>query len=144
MSGAVEGPAFTGGVKRLAGVLVAAVLVAGARALHRLVAQRAAWPTLLFLGLATACVVAAYVAMLRSRTRVDTTHIRQTGLADREVALADIRQIKLVYLPGLAWLVAPRLVVKTGLPGSQVFHAGDAALLQAFIALSRSEWPPRE
>jgi len=140
----VEGPAFTRGVKRLGGVLVVALLAAAAAALPKLVAQRTAWPTLLFLLLATACVVAAYVGMLRGRTRLDTTHLRETGLVDREVALTDIRQIKLVHVPGLAWLIAPRLVIRTLMPGSMVFHAGDEALLQAFVALSRSEWPPRE
>ena len=37
--------------------------------------------------------------------------------------MSDIRQVKLIHIPGLAWLISPRLVVRAGGLASIVFHA---------------------
>lgn len=137
----LEGPAFTTGVKVLGCALTTAVVASGALAAPQLVASRSSWAVLLFLALALACVVACFVAMLRSRTRIDDTHIVQTWMSDKRVAIADITQIKLIYIPGLSWLIAPRLIVKTRFPGSTVFHAADREVLAAFTRLALGERP---
>ena len=137
----LEGPAFTRGVKVLASLVMAGLLVYAAATLPALIEQRWSWPALLFLALVLLFVAVGYVSMLRSRTSVDAVCIRQSWMSDKRVALGDIRQIKLIYIPGLTWLIAPRLIVRTGMPGSLVFHTADPAVLAAFLRLSRGNPP---
>ena len=136
-----EGPAFTRGVKALATALMIGVVVYGAQAAPAFFARRASWPAFMFMMLALGFVIVCFVAMLRSRTRIDRTHIHQTWISDKRVALKDITQIKLIYVPGLTWLIAPRLIVKTRSPGSIVFHTADRRVLEAFARLSIGEPP---
>ena len=138
---ALEGPAFTFGVKVLATILVASVAALGWQAAPALLGGRASWPSLLFLGLVLAFVGAGYVSILRSRTRINATHIEQDWIVDKRVAIADITQVKFIYVPGLTWLVTPRLIVKARFPGSMVFHAADARVLKAFARLAIGESP---
>jgi hypothetical protein len=137
----LEGPAFTGGVKLLATALVASVAALGWRARAELMDGRASLTSLLFLALVSVFVAIGYVAILRSRTRIDATHIEQTWIVDKRVAIADITQVKFVYIPGLTWLVTPRLIVKANFPGSMVFHAADTRVLRAFARLAVGEPP---
>lgn len=134
----LEGPAFTPVVKVLATALVFGLAFHGWRVLPQLVAQRSSWVAWLFLLAMLAFVLVIYVWMLRSRTSVSETHIRQTWIKDKQIALADITQIKLIHVPGLAWLIAPRLVVKTRMPGTMVFHTADAQVLAAFARMAAS------
>lgn len=85
-----------------------------------------------------AVIGSGYWSVLTSRTRCDGQCIEQTWLWRKKVRLADISQIKLISLPGLSWLVVPRLVVRTGY-GLTTFHAGNAALFSRFklLALGR-------
>jgi hypothetical protein len=96
----LEGPAFTLGVKLLATALVASVAALGWRARSELMDGRASLTSLLFLALVSVFVAIGYVAILRSRTRIDATHIEQTWIVDKRVAIADITQVKFVYIPG--------------------------------------------
>ena len=137
----VEGPAFTPLVKVLATALMLALAGYALQGLQTMLAQRWSLSALLFTALAAVFAVACYGWMLKSRTRVSATHIRQTWIPDKQVALADIRQIKLIYIPGLAWLIGPRLVVKTNMPGSMVFHTADAKVLAAFARLTLGQPP---
>ena len=131
-----EGPAFTRGVKGLATVLMAALVVYGVQVAPAFIARRGTWPVMLLLLLAFCFIVVCFHAMLTSRTRVDATHIHQTWVTDKRVAIADITQVKLIYIPGLSWLIAPRMVVKTRRPGSTIFHTADPLVLAAFARLS--------
>ena len=131
----VEGPAFPWLIKLLSSLLVAALVVYGLRVLASDAAgppPRSAW---LFMGLLAGFAVYCQWWILRSRTRVSATHIHQTWWIDKQVALADITQLKLVLIPGLTWLVAPRLIVRTRTPGSTVFHAADRQVIVAFARL---------
>lgn len=112
------------------------VAIFGVRAAPAFIERKTSWPALLFMLLALGCVIVCFVAMLRSRTRIDATHIHQTWISDKRVAIKDITQMKLIYVPGLTWLIAPRLVVKARLPGSIVFHTADPKVLAAFARLS--------
>jgi hypothetical protein len=138
---AAEGPAFTTGVKLLATALVASVAIVGWRAAPSLLAGRASMPALLFLGLVLAFVGVGYASILRSRTRITGTHIEQTWIVDKRVAIADITQVKFIYIPGLTWLVTPRLIVKARFPGSMVFHAAEPRVLTAFARLALGQPP---
>ena len=137
----LEGPAFTTGVKVLASLVMAGLVAYAAATLPALIEQRWSWTALLFIALALLFVVTSYVSMLRSRTSVSDIWIRQSWMSNKQVALGDIRQIKLIYVPGLSWLIAPRLIVRTGMPGSLVFHTADPEVLAAFLRLSRGQPP---
>lgn len=74
---------------------------------------------------------------LTGRTSIDERAIRQTGLWNREVPLQDIRRCRLVHLRRLEWLIAPRLIVHSGMFGVKTFYAADPGVLQAFRRLIR-------
>lgn len=133
---AVEGPAFTLGVKLLAGLLMLALAVYGARGITKVIDQPGAPAALSLIALAIVWLVLCYWWMLRSRTSIGPTHIHQTWVRPKHVALVDITQLKLIFIPGLAWLVSPRLVVRTREPGSIVFHAADPKVLEAIVRLA--------
>jgi len=132
----IEGPAFPVLVKVLAGVLMAAVLVYGLRSLDDLAAERRTWPFMLFALLLMAIAAWCFVWILKSRTRISSTHLHQTWWSDKKVAIGDITQTRLILVPGLTWLIAPRLVVRTRGPGSTTFHAAEPHLIAAFARLS--------
>jgi hypothetical protein len=87
-------------------------------------------------GLATLLVAAGYWGILTSRTRIDGLSIRQTWIWPKQVALAELTQVKLIQVPGLSWLIAPRLVVRTGGLMLTTFHAADPSVLAAFRRLA--------
>ena len=138
----VEGPAFTPGVKVLASLLMLALAGYGASTAQVMLIQPWSATAALLMALALGCLVVCYVWMMCSRTTVSATHIRQSWIRPKRVALADITQIKLIYIPALAWLIAPRLIVRTRSPGSIVFHAGDSLVLNALVQLTLHQRPP--
>ncbi|MFT3955132.1 MAG: hypothetical protein QM722_12300 [Piscinibacter sp.] len=132
----VEGAAFTPLVKGTAAVLMAGVLVYGLRSADTLLAQRPSLSLLLFLALLAALAAFCFWWMLISRTTVTATHVHQTWWSDKRVALADVTQTKLILIPGLTWLIAPRLVLRTRSTGSVVFHAAERPVIAAFARIS--------
>lgn len=137
----VEGPAFPPLVKALAVALVAAMLAWGAKAADRLLAVEWTFMAAAMLGLAIVLVLWCVWWILRSTTSVDATHIRQRWMWDKEVALADITQLRMVGIPRLTWLVAPRAVVRARGRGLLVFHAADPRVLAALSMLSLGSHP---
>jgi len=131
-----EGPAFPMLVKVLASVLVLGLLAAAWRV--AMDTSQAAWPgpTWAFI-LATMLLIGyCHYWILFSRTRIDNLTISQTWMWRKRVALADITQAKFIYLPYLAWLMAPRLVLRVRGRGVVVFHAAQPGVMQAFARLS--------
>lgn len=131
----VCGPAFPPLTKAIASVVMAAVAAGGLRA-----ADQNGWPGLtapgwLFLGTVVAVVVYGWWVVLTSTVCIDATSIRQTWLWTKQVRLAEMSQLKLVQVPGLSWLLVPRLVVRAG-GGLTTFHAGTPALVSAFRRLA--------
>jgi hypothetical protein len=90
----------------------------------------------LFLFAMAAVIGTGYWSIMTGRTSCDGRTIEQTWLWRKKVSLADITQIKLISVPGLNWLVVPRLVVRTGY-GLTTFHAGDPAVYSRFKLLVR-------
>jgi hypothetical protein len=121
--------------------MVAAMLAAGAGVAGDL--MTAGWNTgaAVMLLVAVAMVLWCTVWIVRSRTAVDATHIRQSWMWDKEVLLADVTQARLVGVPGLSWLVAPRLVVRARGRGLLVFHAADPRVLAAFASVCLGSVP---
>ena len=131
-----EGAAFPFAVKVLASVLMAALVFWGIQAFDQLTGAGWSTPAALFMGV-TLCVIGlCYYWILRSRTAIDSSSIRQSWLWPKEVALADITQAKFIYVPYLHWLIAPRLIVRARGRGRFVFHAADQRVLQRFAHLS--------
>ncbi len=141
--GTTEGAAFPPLVKALATLLMLALLVWGARAGNDIEAVNWSAGALGFLSVVAVMILVCYFWILRSRTTITPTHIRQTWVWPKEVALADVAHVKLVAIPGLDWLIAPRVIVRARGRGVLVFHAADRALLQAFAVLSLGGVPLR-
>lgn len=135
-SEAVQGAAFTPLVKACATLLVAGMAHYGTRSIDAFENAAGDWSLWLFLGLLALVVLYCFWWMLVSRTTVTATHVHQTWWVDKQVAIADISQTKLILVPGLTWLISPRLVVRSHRGGSTVFHAAEPAVIAAFARLS--------
>ena len=135
---AVEGAAFTPLIKGTATVLMAGMAAYAWRAADELGAAAGGVSTsaILFLGLLGAMAAFCFWWILISRTRVTATHLHQTWWNDKRVALSEVTQTKLILIPGLTWLIAPRLVVRTRSTGSVVFHAAERPVIAAFARIS--------
>lgn len=135
---AVSGPSFPMAVKALATMLVIALVAFGAMSLISPAGEPA---TLLsardigFLAALALVIGSGYWGILTSRTSIDGERIEQTWLWHKSVDIADITQLKLVRVPGLDWLVVPRLVIRTGF-GLTTFQTGDPAVLSRFRLLA--------
>ena len=132
----IEGPSFSNSMKVLATLAMLALASGG----WDLVAQ-GAWGQMdgssqLVVGAAMIVIAAAYGGMLTGRTSIDGQHLRQTGLWTKQVRLADLTQVKLIAVPGLAWLIAPRLVVRDGGLLLTTFHVADKQVLAAVRRLA--------
>ena len=130
-----EGPAFTALIKLLASVLVGALIVWGARASRLMDWQAFSLSAGLVWAAALAIVLVVYYWILKSRTSIKNGMIEQTWVWKKQVSIADIRQAKFIYLPALSWLIAPRLVVRTG-SSYHTFNGGTEALLTEFAKIS--------
>ncbi|HEX6708530.1 MAG TPA: hypothetical protein VF169_27590 [Albitalea sp.] len=131
-----EGPAFSVSAKVIATALLAVMLWTAASAAPQVAAHRWSPPQLLLGLVAMAALGLGYYWILRSRTGIDHTHIRQTWLWPKVVAIADVTEAKFIYVPFVAWLITPRLVVRVRGQGKVVFHAADPRVLAAFARLS--------
>ena len=129
-----EGPAFTTLIKLLASVLVGALIVWGARASRLMDWQAFSLSAGLVWAAALAIVLVVYYWILTSRTSIKNGVIEQTWVWKKQVSVAEIRQAKFIYLPALSWLIAPRLIVRTG-PVMSVFYTAHPAVQRAFAAL---------
>jgi len=129
-----EGPAFTTLIKLLASVLVGALIVWGARASRSMDWQAFSLSAGLVWAAALAIVLVVYYWILTSRTSIKNGVIEQTWVWKKQVSVAEIRQAKFIYLPALSWLIAPRLIVRTG-PVMSVFYTAHPAVQRAFAAL---------
>jgi hypothetical protein len=123
-------------VKAIATLTVAALAYWGLQVVPELSAANWTMSSALTLLAGLLVVGLGYYWIMVSRTGIDGTHIRQTWMWRKQVALADIAHIKFVYVPGMAWLVAPRLVVRARGRGVVVFHVADKRVLAKFVHLS--------
>ena len=130
-----SGPAFPLAVKALATLVVLGLLVAAVRAADRLLATTWSAAAAAFMLAALGVVGLCYYWILASRTSIDATTIRQTWIWNKQVAIAEIRDVRFIYLPHLAWLVAPRLVVRAQGAVMLTFHAADREVLRRFATL---------
>ena len=133
----IEGMSFAWGTRLLATLLVLGLAVLGWRNADHPLLVEPSRTAMVYLLCASLIVIAGWWHVLRSRTRIDATHLRQgVGPMQRSVALADIAQLLLIRVRGLEWLITPRLVVRSRSLGKCSFHCADARLLRAFEQLA--------
>ena len=131
-----EGTAFTPTIKALAVLLVLGIAVYVVRLWPEQGWLTLGWQSLGFMAATLVVVLACLGYICWSRVRIDDTHIEQTWIWRKRVAIAEISQLKLIYVPYMSWLIAPRLVVRLGVTGWYVFHAADRGVLQRFYQLA--------
>jgi hypothetical protein len=73
--------------------------------------------------------------ILSSVTTLTPTHLKQTFVWNKELELRELAYVKLIRVPGLDWLIAPRLYCRTLLGKFAVFYTADKAMLAEFERL---------
>ena len=131
-----EGPAFPPFVKLLITAMTVAVFAAGVLALDQAVLRQASLPAQLLVASGLAVLVLFNYWVIRSRIRIDARQIEQTWIWTKRVRWAEVVQAKMIYLPWLSWLIAPRLVVRGGAGLVTLFNAADPKVLAAFARYS--------
>lgn len=129
----VSGTSFSFLIKLLSSILIAGIAYL---ALHAL-------PQLDDMSLASMGFVAAVAVVIGffqlsiwfSTTHISDTHIYQTWMFRKKVAIKDIAQCKLIYVPFFSWIITPRLVVRVGMANFFVFYASNPQVLEKFLAL---------
>jgi hypothetical protein len=129
-----EGAAFPLSVRLMATAFVGTMLYWGARSATRLWETSWATSSALLLAGAVCLVLWCLVWIWRSRTRVDAQGVEQSWIWRKHVRWADVAQARLIGVPGLEWLIAPRLVVRPRGGGIVVFHSADRRVLAAFAS----------
>lgn len=129
---AAEGPAFPPFVKLLLTALTAAVFAAGALALDQAALRNASISAQVLVAGGLLVLLVTNYWVLKSRIRIDARVIEQTWMWTKRVRWADVGQAKLIYIPWLAWLVAPRMVVRGGAGIVTLFNAADPQVLAVF------------
>lgn len=74
-------------------------------------------------------------SILTSKTSLTDTHLLQTWMWDKKLELRELAYVKLIRVPGLDWLIAPRLYCRTLMGKFAVFYSTDAMMLTEFERL---------
>jgi len=127
-----EGPAFPPLVKLLLTALTVAVFTAGALALDQATLHNASPGAKLLVAGGLLVLAVTNYWVLKSRIRIDAREIVQTWIWTKRMRWADVAQAKLIYVPWLAWLIAPRMVVRGGAGIVTLFNAADPQVLAVF------------
>jgi hypothetical protein len=73
--------------------------------------------------------------ILTSVTTLTATTLDQDFVWNKHVDLRDLAYVKLIRIPGLDWLIAPRLYCRTLLGKFSVFYASDPVMIGEFERL---------
>lgn len=128
----METAAFPAVSRLLAVAMIGALVLAAARAWQPLV--NASWTTGGAALMAGALLSMAWLGywIVFSRTRLEGEMLVQTWIWTKRTRTDEVAQLKLVFLPWLSWVVAPRLLVRQRGGAVLWFQAADVRLLQAF------------
>jgi hypothetical protein len=69
---------------------------------------------------------------LTSITTLTGSTLEQTFVWNKKVELRELAYVKLIRVPGLDWLIAPRLYCRTLLGKFSVFYAADTQMIADF------------
>jgi hypothetical protein len=67
--------------------------------------------------------------IVTSTTTLTARSLKQSFVWDKEIALQELAYCKLIRVPGLDWLIAPRLYCRTILGKFAVFYAAEPAMI---------------
>lgn len=87
------------------------------------------WPEICVLAWIIVCLAWALGYVFIAKTRVDDQYISETGLLSKKVKIADIGKCKVIDIPGLRWLIIPRVIVQLDSFGSYTFRASNNEVL---------------
>jgi hypothetical protein len=107
-----------------------ATVASGAPASHAVFGSGLVWAL-------SALALMAYTlwCILTSVTTMTATTLEQTFVWDKKVELRELAYVKLIRVPGLDWLIAPRLYCRTLMGKFAVFYAADAHMIGEFERL---------
>ena len=80
--------------------------------------------------LAWGLMAATVWAITRSRTRLNAQELFQSWLWNKKMPICELAYAKLIRVPGLDWLIAPRLYVRNLTGKFTVIYCADAAVIQ--------------
>ena len=134
IGGRVEGPAFSRVFQTLASLLVAGCI----GWVVRLWSTGAITfgPGVAWVAAGLVLMVWTWVCVLRSRTTVDKLTMQQKWIWDKRLAFADLAYAKVIRVPGLDWLIAPRLYVRSLTGKFLVFYGATPELVSEFSRIS--------
>lgn len=139
---AQDSPAFPRAARMLAVILLADLVLLGLWQAPKLVqAEWSATGLVVFLA-AAVMVLWMGIWIVRSRTRLVDGELSQTWVWTKRVRVGDVASLKLVHLPWLERIVAPRLLVRRRGGGVTWFHSADPQLLIAFSLLVAQQHLP--
>jgi hypothetical protein len=133
--GRVECSAFTKPFKALAVLLVSSALIWGWRMWADGVLE-ANWRSSGWLLAALAMMAYTEWHILKGKTSLDSTTLKQSWMWNKQVSLQDLAYARLFRVRGLDWLIAPRLYVKTHSGKMAAFYAADPLMLTEFKRLA--------
>ena len=129
----VSGTSFSFLIKLLSSILIAGIAYLALQVLHQMDDMNMA--TMGFVA-AVALVIGFFqLSIWFSTTHISDTHIYQTWMFKKKVAIKDIAQCKLIYVPFFSWIITPRLVVRVGMANFFVFYASNPQVLEMFLVL---------
>lgn len=129
----VSGTSFSFLIKLLSSILIASIAYLALQVLHEMDDMNLA--TMGFVA-AVALVIGFFqLSIWFSTTHISDTHIYQTWMFKKKVAIKDIAQCKLIYVPFFSWIITPRLVVRVGMANFFVFYASNPQVLEKFLVL---------
>jgi hypothetical protein len=131
----VSGPAFSRPFRALACAIVGACCLWMARLWQRGAVSPGSG--LVWVAAGLALMLWTLACILRSRTTLSSEGLHQRWIWDKAMPLRELAFCRLIRVPGLDWLVAPRLYARTLTGKFAVFHAASPALLDEFRRLVR-------
>lgn len=129
----ISGSSFSFLIKLLSSMLVAGIAYLASKALHQIDDMSLA--SMGFVAAVALVIVFFQLSIWFSTTHISDTHIYQTWMFKKKVAIKEIAQCKLIYVPFFSWIITPRLVVRVGMANFFVFYASNSQVLEKFLAL---------
>lgn len=129
----VSGTSFPLLIKLLSSVLIAGIVYLSSQALPKIEELNLA--SIGFVALVTLVIGFFQLSIWFSTTQISDTHISQSWMFKKKIAIKDIAQCKLIYVPFFSWIITPRLVVRVGMVNFFVFYASNPEVLEKFFGL---------
>ncbi len=127
---ALTGPAFSKPFKVLAIALSGALLIWSLMLPIDFLSKSGLW-----VASAHALIIYTVWQIQISVTSLSADQIRQTWIWDKSMQLNDMAYLKIIHVPALSWLIAPRAYARTMMGKFAVFYVSTPELLKALYEL---------